>query len=125
MTAANQRIAELEAALAAERKRVAELQKYKWSYAPCMKCGAMEGMGLASKQVICPCGHSGPEIEGCGVEVDRARVDAWNLQNGSIVAELLRDQERLDFVLEEMYVYHGGAVRKREQIDAARKALVR
>lgn len=62
------------------------------------------------------CGSDPLEIsaEVTRVVHERTELEAEN-------ARLREDRERLDFVLDEMYVYHGKVITKREQIDAARK----
>lgn len=49
------------------------------------------------------------------LESDVARLTAER-------AELQADRERLGYVLDEMYVYHGKVIKTREAIDDARKA---
>lgn len=55
-----------------------------WFYAPCSKCGAIEGMGLTSPRTgatavwCCYCDHMGPEAEGISEATDRTVVQRWN-----------------------------------------------
>lgn len=91
------------------------IERAPWFYAPCSKCGAIQGMGLATPRVdgkllrdhtsvwCANCEHFGPPVATNRSDVkesDRAAAMAWNREFAIVFAGLKKETGRLRAALD-------------------------